>query len=83
MVLGVTLHFYFLSKKKLSHTFLNAVTAIATNLVITQVMTVAGQKNHYNVKLLKDYEISINPTRFPAFVPKSLLTLSPETNMTN
>jgi len=24
-------------------------------------MTVAGQKNHYNVKLLKGYGVSINP----------------------
>lgn len=31
------------------------------NLIITPViMTVAGQKNHYSVKLLKGYGVSIN-----------------------
>jgi hypothetical protein len=42
--------------------FLRKETAKA-NLVITNVMTVAGQKNHYNVKLLKGNGISTSFTK--------------------
>ena len=32
----------------------------ANRVTISVIMTVAGQKNHYNVKLLKGYGVSIN-----------------------
>jgi hypothetical protein len=45
----------------LQRTFTKQAAKAKANLVIVFViMTVAGQKNHYNVKLLKGYEVSIN-----------------------
>ena len=51
----------FLEPEQLNRRFLHKRQEKAkANLVITFVMTVAGQKNHYNVKFLEGYGVSIN-----------------------
>ena len=48
-------------REKNQHSNIGEPAKAKANLIITSViMTVAGQKNHYNVKLLKGYGISIN-----------------------